>query len=55
MNISEKNIVRDNKQKSESALIKDLKKESLLVSLAMMREGKTHESYQAMRVFEKLR
>jgi len=54
MNIGEKNIIKKARKKSIKKLKEDIRKECLLVALAMIKEGETRKSDEAIRVYMRL-
>jgi len=54
MNIGEKEALEQIKKKDEKQLKKELKEECLAVAMVMMREGKTRQADEAIRVYKRL-
>jgi len=54
MNIGEKEIIKKARKKSEKKLKEQVRKECLLVTLAMIKEGKTRQADEAIRVYKRL-
>jgi len=54
MNIGEKEALEQVKKKDEKQLKKELKEECLAVAMVMMKEGKTRQADEAIRVYKRL-
>jgi len=54
MNIGEKEALEQVKKKDEKQLKKELKEECLAVAMVMMRECKTRQADEAIRVYKRL-
>lgn len=54
MNIGEKTKLEEFKEKNETTLKKELRKQCLAVAYVMMTEGKTRQADEAIRVYKRL-